>query len=138
MKKLIQLLIIWPIMLISQNALAQENRDSADIYLEQAQNQLQQGNMEAAMKSFQRTAELQPEEASHYVGRGQMLYELERYEEALEAFEISQSMDPSRVDVKGMTASALARLGRFDQALSLINESLKASPDDPGSPSRKP
>ena len=85
---------------------------------------------EKALEAFDMLIKLQPEEGSNYVGRGQMLYALERYEEAIEAFDRSASMDSSRTDVMGMKTAALAKLGRFDEALVLINKTLEQNPDD--------
>ncbi len=60
-----------------------------------------------------------------------MLSELEEYSEAIEALDKAISLDPTRQDVWGMIAGGLAKMGRFDDALSAINKGLELAPNDP-------
>ena len=60
-----------------------------------------------------------------------MLGALENYSEGIEAIDKAISQDPGRQDLWGMTAGGLAKLGKFDDALSAINKGMELAPNDP-------
>jgi tetratricopeptide (TPR) repeat protein len=116
--------------MMALNQWIKHNPENTQAWLYKAFAEAHLEHPEESLKAFDRLIELQPEEAGNYVGRGQMLYVLERYEEAIEAFDKSASLDSSRTDVIGMKTAAMARLGRFEEALVLINKILEQNPDD--------
>jgi tetratricopeptide (TPR) repeat protein len=89
------------------------------------------GQNEAALKDFNELIKIQPDTALNYIGKGQVLYAMEEYGEAFEAFDKATSLDPARQDVWGMKAAALARMGKFDDAITSINKGLELAPNDP-------
>jgi len=89
------------------------------------------GKNEAALKDIDALIQLQPDTALHYILKGQVLGAQENYSEASEAFEIAISLDPSRPDVWGMKAAALAKSGRFEEAFASINKGMELAPNDP-------
>lgn len=130
MKKFIQLLVIWPILLISQHALAQENGDSANIYMDRAQNQLQQGNAEEALKSFRRVAELQPENAEAYIGWFRVCMGTEQVDEALKAIESWIAHNPNDTQAWLYKGFLEAELKRPEEALKAFDTLIRLQPEE--------
>lgn len=89
------------------------------------------GQNEAALEHFNMLIKIQPDSAINYIGKGQVLYSMEKYQEAFEAFDKATFLNPARQDVWGMKAGALAKLGKFDDAINSINKGLELAPDNP-------
>lgn len=90
------------------------------------------GQNEAALKDIDELIKVQPDTALHYVMKGEVLYAMEEYKEAADALEKATSLDSKRLDVWGMKAAALAKSGKYDDAIISVNQGLKLAPDDPG------
>jgi hypothetical protein len=56
---------------------------------------------------------------------------MKKYKEAFEAFDRATSLDPKRPDVWGMKAETLVKMGRFDEAITSVNNGLELAPDNP-------
>ena len=56
---------------------------------------------------------------------------MKKYQEAFDAFDKATKLDPKRYDVWNMKANALSKLGRFDEALSVINKTIDLAPNYP-------
>jgi tetratricopeptide (TPR) repeat protein len=87
------------------------------------------GRNEEALKDVEILIGLQPDTAVNWVAKGQILYEIKQYNQALEAFSKATNLDPRRADVWGMKAGALAKLGRFDEALISVNKGIELAPN---------
>jgi predicted Zn-dependent protease len=100
--------------------------------------QAEYGKTEEALAGFTKLTEMQPDTAVNYIGKGQMLSVLNRYEEAAAAFEKALTLDTKRFDVWGMEAAVLAKLKKCDEALVAINKGIELNPGYPGNISTAP
>jgi Flp pilus assembly protein TadD len=89
------------------------------------------GHNEEALKDIDWLIKIQPDDALHYILRGQVLHNMAKYDEAFQAFDRATTLDPTRWDVWGMKASSLAKIGKFDEAIISINKGVELAPDDP-------
>lgn len=84
----------------------------------------------AALKSFEKLAQLQPDEGENWIGTGQCLVALNRNEEALQAFDKALKMRPERIDVWSDKGVVQARLGKYDDAIKSCNKAIELLPKD--------
>ena len=105
--------------------------------------ELAKKNEQAAVERFDRALKSQPAYVPALVGRGQALLELQRDNEALASLEAALAADPSLTELRGRvdvlrfraTQAALARAkaaadaGRIDEARTIYQEAITASPD---------
>lgn len=89
------------------------------------------GHNEAALRDAGFLIKLQPDSAVNYIVKGQILYEMKLYKDALKPFDKAIKLDPKRPDVWGMKAGVLAKLGKFDEALIFENKGIELMPDNP-------
>jgi predicted Zn-dependent protease len=89
------------------------------------------GHNEEALRDCEILIQKQPDDPLNYVGKGQVLTELKRYQEAYEAFDKATSLDPKRFDVWSMKAGVLSKLGRFDDAIAASNKAMELAPGRP-------
>ncbi|GAP68042.1 tetratricopeptide repeat [Bacteroidales bacterium 6E] len=54
-----------------------------------------------------------------------------KHQDAFEAFDRATALDPSRPDVWGMKASALAGAGKYDEAIAAISKAIEMVPGHP-------
>lgn len=90
------------------------------------------GHNEEALKDAETLIKILPDDALHHILKGQVLYEMKKYDEAIKAFDIATSLDTKRPDIWGMKAAALAKSDRFDEAVSAINKGLELDPNNLG------
>lgn len=83
-----------------------------------------------ALAAFDTLVKLEPSEAGYHYGRGQMLYQIEEYQKALEAFENSYEMDTTLNDAIGARAVCLVRLNRIDDAFKCQNKYVQLEPNN--------
>ncbi len=93
--------------------------------------QAEHGMNEEALKNQEILLKRHPQDDENWIGRGQILFGLERYPEACDSFDKALELNPSRTDVFGMKASALTKQGKFDLAISTLNRSLIREPNNP-------
>jgi tetratricopeptide (TPR) repeat protein len=89
------------------------------------------GQNDAALDHLNILIKIQPDSAVNYITRGQVLFSMQRYQEAFESFDKATYLNPARPDVWGMKAGALAKIGKFDDAVYAINKGLELAPDNP-------
>ena len=63
--------------------------------------------------------------------RGDALHRLEKYEEAVDAFQTALALNPNAYDVLTNCGITLVRLGRHDEALACYNRALEMRPSSP-------
>jgi tetratricopeptide (TPR) repeat protein len=93
-----------------------------------------QGNLPAALESYDRALEINPSHAPAYAGKGRALINLHRYEEALQQIRYAQRLnaDTSIVTVWELWAGwAELELGHLDEARTAFNEAIAARPHGP-------
>jgi uncharacterized protein (TIGR02466 family) len=85
---------------------------------------------ESFLRSYSDAAALFPSNPMLYTERAKLLFMVERYGEAAEAFSRALELAPDNVMVRHGLASALARLGRFDEAEREFELLMAKEPDD--------
>ncbi|HEY7552751.1 MAG TPA: tetratricopeptide repeat protein [Hyphomicrobiaceae bacterium] len=93
-----------------------------------------EGNLSAALESYDRALEINPSHAPAYAGKGRALINLHRYEEALQLIRYAQRLnaDTSIVTVWQLWAGwAELELGHLDAARAAFNEAIAARPHGP-------
>lgn len=86
------------------------------------------GHNEEALRLAEALIALQPDSGINWLAKGQILYGMERYQEAVEAFDQSMGLGQDRADVYGMKASALLKLGKSDAAISTATKGIELFP----------
>jgi superkiller protein 3 len=82
----------------------------------------------AALKSFEKLTELQPNESGNRVGKGEMLVALKRDDEALKAFDKAIMLNPKHEGAWNDRGGVLLRLGKYDEAIQSYDQSIKLAP----------
>jgi FkbM family methyltransferase len=90
--------------------------------------QSKQGDKEAALASYDRALELQPDHADALNGRGAALHELERFEEALASYDRALAVEPDFAMALNNRGVTLQQLKRFDDALASYDRALQVLP----------
>lgn len=87
-----------------------------------------QGESERALELFNRLTKLFPKKASFQLVMGVALCDLERYQEALTYLDRALALNPRLVQALNQKATALRRMGRYDEALQISFASLTIKP----------
>jgi tetratricopeptide (TPR) repeat protein len=88
------------------------------------------GRQQEALASFDRMAELDPDNPNVWINRAEILYRLKRYAEALESSEKALTLKPDDATALYNHARALNILGRYDEAVRGFDSVLLLRPDD--------
>lgn len=107
------------------------NLEDLDAMKTLAQLQDAAGNPEASLTMLEKLCELEPHDIGNWSNRGFELNKLERYQEAVQAFDRALAMDKDEPVVLSNKAYALLKLGRDQEALTTVNRSLKADKVNP-------
>lgn len=86
---------------------------------------------ENQLKAFRDILARDPKNISAAVSAGNMLYDAQRFSEAIPLYQQAFALDPSNADVSTDLGTALWYSGRPDEALAQYAKSLKASPTHP-------
>lgn len=86
--------------------------------------------LDEALASFNKSIELDQEEAHIWFHRGLVFLNLERWNEALESFDKAIELDPDDVQSWGNRGVALRELGRWDESLMSFDKAVKLDPND--------
>jgi tetratricopeptide (TPR) repeat protein len=87
------------------------------------------GRLEQALERFEQLNRLVPDDADGWMGRGEALQRLGRFEEAEVSFRRALELDPENAALYGLGTLA-ARAGRHREALDLFQRFNKATPDN--------
>lgn len=79
-----------------------------------------------ALSSFEAALAQELENPEFMVARGNMLYALERYQEALEAYRQAESLAGRHRGLLLAISSTLAALGRHSEAVQIFEEGMQA------------
>lgn len=88
------------------------------------------GNVEEAVRWFNRAVKERPSHAESHYNLGKGLAKLEEWSGAERSYKRARQLDPSRGDVANNLGALYCRLGRFDEALPLLDEAAARMPDD--------
>jgi eukaryotic-like serine/threonine-protein kinase len=83
---------------------------------------------ELALDRFQKAIELNSEHHNAWLGRGDALFNLERYRSALLAYDKATELNPNNARSWKKRGDTLFRLERFEAALTVYNKSLQIQP----------
>jgi tetratricopeptide (TPR) repeat protein len=88
-------------------------------------------DLERAYAAQTRGLEINPGDVELRIDRGLTLAEQKKYWEALDDFNLAQSSAPNRPDILMWMATAYRKLEAYDLARDMIDEVLRAEPDNP-------
>jgi len=85
---------------------------------------------EVALVIYDQLIDLEPECAQAYLGKGEMLLALARYEQCLDAFKKAVQVDPGIVDANFCVskAYALSKVQRYEESLVAYDEAIRRNP----------
>lgn len=92
---------------------------------------------EIALNRFQKAIELNSKYTKAWLGRGDALFNLERYRSALLAYDKATELEPKNAEAWKGRGDALFRLERFEAALTAYSKSLQIQPDNAEQLNRK-
>jgi tetratricopeptide (TPR) repeat protein len=87
------------------------------------------GQLAVAHAAFEEEQAAVPTSAQTWHNSGTLLLALDRYEEALEAFDRAITLDPALWQAWNNKGAALAKLGRHIEALAAFNQALALNPE---------
>ncbi|MDF1533086.1 MAG: tetratricopeptide repeat protein, partial [Methanosarcinaceae archaeon] len=73
---------------------------------------------------------LYPEKASNWSLKGHALYDLEKYEEAIEAFDRAIELDPKDAFNWNFKGNALYDLEKYEEAIKAFDKAIELDPED--------
>ena len=91
----------------------------------------EQGNVRAAVEKVREGLELNPDDVPRRIGLGNLLVELERFDEALVEYERARLLSPEDPQLLARIGDVLVRLGRWQDARAAYEHVALAYPDDP-------
>lgn len=130
MKKLICLLLSWPMLSIGQHVAGQPEADSAAIYMIQAEDQMQQGNQAEALKSYQRAAELQPENDNAFIGWFRISMGSGQGEEGMKVIDQWIGHNPNSTQAWLYKGFLEAHMQRPEEALKAFDRLIELQPEE--------
>ena len=84
---------------------------------------------EDALKAYEKSLEIDPDDFVVWTNKGNALKKLKRYKEALKAFEKSIDLEPAGVKAWINKCDVLAELGRYEEAFKALDKAIKLNPD---------
>lgn len=94
---------------------------------------LGRGKPEKALEDFNRAVSIDPQAAGGYLGRGNVLNIMERYEEAIQDYNKAIGIDPDLANAYANRAIAYSHLKEYEKAIADYEKCLQLDPkiDDP-------
>jgi Flp pilus assembly protein TadD len=89
------------------------------------------GDLEGSIREYGEVLKLRPDDPDVLRSRGEALYDLGRYGEALVGYNRALELRPDDPNILDSRGGALGNLGRHEEALADYNRSLDLHPDDP-------
>jgi Flp pilus assembly protein TadD len=89
------------------------------------------GKREAALRFYRRAVSCKHDLPSAWSNMGKLLFQLDRFEEALEAFDTAAALIPLEADVHNSRAGALRALGRLEESATAAGDALLIRPAFP-------
>ena len=93
--------------------------------------QFEQGKIQQARKTAERTILVDPDSAAALTLTGAIYLKLELYDFAISKLERAISLDPSHYEAYNVYGNALKELNRFDEALACYERAVAANPKNP-------
>jgi tetratricopeptide (TPR) repeat protein len=89
------------------------------------------GKREVALRFYRRAVSCNPALPSAWSNMGKLLFQFDRFEEALEAFDFAAVLIPAEADVHNSRAGALRALGRLEESATAAGGALRLRPAFP-------
>ena len=109
-------------------AVGKHRQQQCKALLAQAQQLLLNQNYGTAFETVEKVLQMQPDDTSALILKGQLLGTAGRSQEALAVIEQILQIDPNNTAVWNMRAVALSNMGQYQQALTAIERSLALNP----------
>lgn len=100
------------------------------LYIQYQGNKLLTEDPKQALAKFRQAIDLNPNSADAWIGRGDALYDLERYRAALAAYDKASQLDPNDASGWQGRGEVLYRLERFEAAVTAYDKALQISPNN--------
>ena len=88
------------------------------------------GKPAQALECIAQAIQLDPMDPSHFGFQGALLFQTRKFQEAITACERGLALDPNHTQCRGILTAANNQLGRHDAVEHLVNESLRADPEN--------
>ncbi|HVN96689.1 MAG TPA: tetratricopeptide repeat protein [Syntrophorhabdaceae bacterium] len=87
------------------------------------------GNEKQMLAFVEKSIKEHPKNATLWAAKGNVLFNLKKYDEALSAFETAISLNPDFADAWAMKSSTLVFLKRYDEALISVDKAIQLRPN---------
>lgn len=84
-----------------------------------------------AANGFEKAVELNPQSSQAHLGRGEALYKLERYADAMVSLDAALQLEAGNLRAKLLLGDALVRTGQTEKGAQHLHICVQAFPDDP-------
>jgi tetratricopeptide (TPR) repeat protein len=101
------------------------DRDNLDAIRGLAENELNDGQLDAALEQYKVIADSNPEDAQTYVRMAEIYRRQAKYDQALENLKRAETLVPDTMDVPYSMASVYQAQGRYDEAAKLLQDLIK-------------
>ena len=101
------------------------------IYYQQRGEKMLPEQPKTALNNFAKAIDLNSTSWRGWLGRGDSLFILKRYPEALEAYRSATELNPNNADSWKKQGDVLFRLEKFTEAIAAYNQALELEPKDP-------
>src|SRR5580693_916154 len=116
--------------LVGKSALAQsDDSPSVEKYYEEGQRALARGQFQEAEKIFEKLRELSPGVAEVHANLGLIYFNEKKFEAAVPALRQALKLKPSLTKTKTLLAMSLSELGKYREALPILEKEFRRSTD---------
>jgi tetratricopeptide (TPR) repeat protein len=101
------------------------DRDNLDAIRGLAENEMNDGQLEAALEQYKVIADSNPEDAQTYVRMADIYRRQGKYDQALENLKRAETLVPDTMDVPYSMAAVYQAQGRYDEAAKILQDLIK-------------
>jgi tetratricopeptide (TPR) repeat protein len=108
-----------------------ESQKTKEFWLDTGKVFLKRKEYQEALDIYKQATLLNPNDASAYKGKSEVLNKLKNYKEALTAAEQAISLDPSYAPAYNGKGDVLAEIEQYSEALTAYDQAISLNPNDP-------